>query len=117
MRTESINRTFTADFGYIGTDILSGEEFRRGNENLIAKVELPEITTGTEKQIKYANSIRYDRLRDMAVLVEKLGLEKMMEKVNVKSAQEVFDIMLNNNPKYMWIIRETSAKVIIDNHR
>ena len=110
MKATLNERIFTADFDYIGSDILTGEEVRKGNVNLIAKIELPQIINGSEKQIDYAKSIRFDRLYDMAVLINKLGVEKMMEKVNVKSAQEVLEIMLNNNPKYMWIIRERDHK-------
>lgn len=108
------NNIYTMDLGCWGVDVLTGEEHRSGEDRLtVAKIVLPELT-GTEKQVKWANDIRCQKILDLFFDIKKVGLENLLRVGKVNSLQEVVDLMLKNNIWYNWILSTTRASEVIE---
>lgn len=82
-------------------------------ENEKVEIKMMQLT-GSEKQIAWAEQIRLERLESVVDQMEEMGIEGFKKAGKLNTAQEVFDKVLENNRKYDWFMKETSAHEIIE---
>lgn len=105
----------TIDYRYFGTDVLTDEEITTPDEEVIT-IDMPELT-GSEKQIAWAMDIR-EREIMTAVNFFNEHTDAIMKEMGATTKTDVFQfIFYNNDSKFSWVTKETSAKNIIENYR
>lgn len=115
MKTTFTETKATIDYRYFGADVLTKEEITIPDEEVIT-IDMPELT-GSEKQINWAMDIRKREIMTAVNFFDEHE-NAIMKEMNATTKNDVYQfIFYNNDSKFSWITKETSAKNIIENYR